>query len=213
MFRDSGRPKFPKQILSSRPNTKGFLKPQNGFFLLGPGPWGPWAHGPRPLGPIGIIFNSFGPGAGAGSPWARGLGAPGPKLQDTGFQPLSEMHPITAYMHPRVSADMHPTSAYFAPNNRIPCTQPFPHTCTQNPHTCTQKSPYRCTQQPHTLHPTVSAYMHPNSANMHPIVYAYMHQIFRIFMFLKMCNMVQDLSRSVPRVFRSPGNPSINLFH
>ena len=31
--------------------------------------------------------------------------------------------------------------------------------------------------------------------------------------FLKNCFMVWDLSRSVPRVFRSPGNPLINLFH
>ena len=30
---------------------------------------------------------------------------------------------------------------------------------------------------------------------------------------LKMCFMVWDLSRSVLRVFRSPGNPLINLFH
>ena len=31
--------------------------------------------------------------------------------------------------------------------------------------------------------------------------------------FLKTCFMVWDLSRSVPGVFRSPGNPLINLFH
>ena len=31
--------------------------------------------------------------------------------------------------------------------------------------------------------------------------------------FLKICFMVWDLSRSVPRVFRSPGNPLINVFH
>ena len=31
--------------------------------------------------------------------------------------------------------------------------------------------------------------------------------------FLNFCFMVWDLSRSVPRLFRSPGNPLINLFH
>ena len=31
--------------------------------------------------------------------------------------------------------------------------------------------------------------------------------------FLKVCKMVQDLSRSVPRVFRSLGKPLIKLFH
>ena len=35
--------------------------------------------------------------------------------------------------------------------------------------------------------------------------------IFRDF--LKICFMVWDLSRSVPRVFRSPVNLLINLFH
>ena len=77
-------------------------------FLFGPRPLGPWAHGPRPLGPI----------------WAR---APGPNLQDThgesnyllsGKLPTVrqakivrhapnrsiDLHPTSAYMHPRVSA-------------------------------------------------------------------------------------------------------------
>ena len=31
--------------------------------------------------------------------------------------------------------------------------------------------------------------------------------------FCKICKMVRDLSRSVPRVFRTPGNPLIKLFH
>ena len=31
--------------------------------------------------------------------------------------------------------------------------------------------------------------------------------------FLKICKMVRDLSRSVPMMFRTPGNPLINLFH
>ena len=35
--------------------------------------------------------------------------------------------------------------------------------------------------------------------------------IFPIFS--KICKMVRDLSRSVPRVFRTPGNPLINLVH
>ena len=34
-----------------------------------------------------------------------------------------------------------------------------------------------------------------------------------IFVFLKICKMVWDLSRSVPMVFRRPGNPLIKLFH
>ena len=97
-----------------------------------------WAHGPRPLGPMGPIFNTFGPGAGAGTPWARGLGAPGPRLQDThgecnyllsGRLPTVrqaktvrhapnrsiDLHPTTAYMHPKVSIYMHPTTAYLHP--------------------------------------------------------------------------------------------------
>ena len=36
---------------------------------------------------------------------------------------------------------------------------------------------------------------------------------FIFWHFLKMCFMVWDLSRSVRMVFRSPGNPLINLFH
>ena len=36
---------------------------------------------------------------------------------------------------------------------------------------------------------------------------------FIIREFLKHCSMVWDLSRSVPMVFRSPGNALINLFH
>ena len=59
-----------------------------------------------------------------------------------GFQLLSEMHPTTAYMHPRVSAYLHPTAAYFAPN----------HSIDMHP-----KSAY--------MHPKVSAYMHPKSSN------------------------------------------------
>ena len=104
------------------------------------GPMGPWSKAPGPMGPI---FNTFGPGAGAGTPWARGLGPLGPSYRihmesvttycQAGYQPLSEMHPTTAYMHPNVSAYMHPTTAYFAPNNRILCTQ-HPHTCTQPLH-------------------------------------------------------------------------------
>ena len=35
--------------------------------------------------------------------------------------------------------------------------------------------------------------------------------IFRVF--LKICFMVWDLSRSVPEAFRTPGKPLINLFH
>ena len=108
-------------------------------FCLGPGPWGPWAHGPRPLGPMGPIFNTFGPGAGAGSPWARGLGAPGPKLQDTN----GECNYLLSGRLPTVRQAI------------SRCQR-----CTQKPHTCTQTLPYTCTQQPHTLHPT-TAYMHP----------------------------------------------------
>ena len=44
-----------------------------------------------------------------------------------------DLHPTTAYMHPRVFAYMHPTTAYFARNIRILCTQQ-PHTCTQPLH-------------------------------------------------------------------------------
>ena len=92
-------------------------------------------------------------GAGAGTPWARGLGAPGPKMWDargernyrlSGRLPTVrqsylqsgkatycraklpavrhapnrsiDLHPTTAYLHPRVSMYMHPTTAYFAPN-------------------------------------------------------------------------------------------------
>ena len=36
---------------------------------------------------------------------------------------------------------------------------------------------------------------------------------FMFWHFLKICFMVWDLSRSVPRVFRSPGNPLIKLFY
>ena len=36
--------------------------------------------------------------------------------------------------------------------------------------------------------------------------------IFLIFC-LEICVLVRDLSRNVPGVFRSPGDPFINLFH
>ena len=35
----------------------------------------------------------------------------------------------------------------------------------------------------------------------------------KFYIFLKVCRMAQDLSKSVPMVFRSPGKPLIKLFH
>ena len=94
-------------------------------------------------------LNNYGPGAGAGSPWARGLGAPGPKLQDIRgecnyllsgrLSAVSDLHPTTAYMHPNVStyrlptvrqsyllsgrlsavSEMHPKGIYMDPNVSI----------------------------------------------------------------------------------------------
>ena len=107
---------------------------------------------PRALEPLGPLVK--GPW-GHWEPWAKAPGAPGPKLptvrqsyllsaQATYCQAKLptvrqapnrsiDLHPTSAYMHPRVSAYMHPTSAYFAPNNRILRTQQL-HTCTQPLH-------------------------------------------------------------------------------
>ena len=71
------------------------------------------------------------------------------------------------------------------------------------------------------LHPTTAYFapnrsidMHPKGAYMHPKVAAYMHPNYVFFLKKsKVCRMAQDLSKSVPMVFRSPGKPSINLFH
>ena len=120
-------------VMRTRPNTGVFLKATRVFFFLGPGPWGPWAHGPRPLDPW--------------DPWTKAPGAPGPKLPTVrqsylllGKHPTAPktctqnphtLHPtVFAYMHPNVSAYMHPKSAYMHP----------------------RVSAY--------MHPRVSAYMH-----------------------------------------------------
>ena len=105
-----------------------------------------------------------------------------------------DLHPTTAYLHPRVSAYLHPTTAYMHPTSAYmhPKVSIYIH----------PTSAY--------FAPNPSAYMHPKSAYMHPRVSAYMHQICDL---LKICFMVWDLSRSVPMVFRTPGNPLINLFH
>ena len=132
-------------------------------FCLGPGPWGPWAHGPKPLGPMGPIIDTFGPGAGAGTPWARGLGAPGPKLQDTRGECNHLLSGrLSAAVRDAPKSRIHAPKSFrrYAPNIRILCTQQphtlhpttaymhptAPYTCTQNPHTCTQKSPHTCAQ-------------------------------------------------------------------
>ena len=84
------------------------------------------------------LLGIMGQGAGAGTPWARGLGAPGRKMQDTHGErnyllsgKLLTIRQTTYFqanylLSGRLSAVMK-----LAPNNRI-------------------------------LHPNVSAYMHPN---------------------------------------------------
>ena len=66
------------------------------------------------------------------------------------------------------------------------------------------------------LHPTTAYFapnrsidMHPKGVYMHPKVAAYMHPDYVIFLkILKVCRMVQDLSKSVPMVFReAKGSP------
>ena len=94
-----------------------------------------------------------------------------------------DMHPKGIDMHPKVSIDLHPTTAYFAPNNRILCTQPLH-----------RHAPKR------RIHAPKSSRIHaPNLCDFSKI--------------LKVCRMAQDLSKSVPMVFRTPGNPLITLFH
>ena len=71
------------------------------------------------------------------------------------------------------------------------------------------------------LHPT-TAYFAPNRAiDMHPKGIDFAPESSRIhapkicdfLKFLKVCRMTQDLSKSLPMVFRSPGKVLIKLFH
>ena len=94
-----------------------------------------------------------------------------------------DMHPKGIDMHPKLSIDLHPTSAYFAPNRAI------------------------------DMHPKgidVAPKRHrfaPKSSRIHA-------PNFRMFYtVLKVCRMAQDLSKSVPMVFRSPEKALIKLFH
>ena len=128
------------------------------------------------------------------------LGAPGPRCS------LRVVHVTTYCQASYLQSGMHPTE---------------PQTCTQKAQTCTQKYPQTCTQLPHTLHPT-SAYFAPNRAiDMHPKGIDFAPKSSRIhapkicdfLKILKVCRMTQDLSKSVPMVFRSPGKPLIKLFH
>ena len=122
-----------------------------------------------------------------------GPGAPGPTLQDThgkcttycqaGYLLSGKANYCQACTQPlhRLAANnrRHAPKRFriHAPNNRILCTQPLHRDAPKRRILCTQKSPHTCTQFP------------------------------RILYFLKNRNMVQDLSRSVPMVSRSPGYP------
>ena len=103
-----------------------------------------------------------------------------------------DLHPTTAYLHPRVSA-------YFAPSNRILCTQPL--------HRLAPNFRILCTQTFHKHAPKRHRDFAPKSSRIHA------PKLCDFFEILKVCRMVQDLSKSVPRVFRSPGKALIKLFH
>ena len=158
---------------------------------------------------MGPIFLTFGPGAGAGTPWARGLGAPEPKMWDT----RGECNYLLSGKLPTVR---------HAPNNRILCTQPS-HIHAPKSRTHAPKRHRLCTQRyPYTLHPT-SAYFAPNRAiDMHPKGIAFAPKRHRFapksspihapkmcicLILLQVCRMTQDLSNSLPMVFRSQGTP------
>ena len=91
---------------------------------------------------------------------------------------------------PNRAIDMHPKAAYMHPKVSI------------------------------DLHPT-TAYIAPNRAiDMHPKGIDFAPKSSRIhapkfcdfLKILKVCRVVQDLSKCVPMVFRSPGKPLIKLF-
>ena len=93
------------------------------------------------------------------------------------------------------------------------CTQPI-HRHAPKRHRHAPKSLHRLAPNNRIHAPNRSIDMHPKGAYMHPKVAAYMHPKYVIFLkILKVCRMAQDLSKSVPMVFRSPGNPLIKLFH
>ena len=121
---------------------------------------------------MGPIFNTFVPGAGLGTPWARGLEAPGPKQEDTRGEcnhllsgKLPTVRQTTYCQASYLLSGMHPTA---------------PYTCTQQPHTCTQEFPY-------TLHPT-TAYFAPNRLRIHaPKFRIHAPRSFRIHAFNSAC--------------------------
>ena len=139
--------------------------------------------GPTPLGPLG--------------PWSKAPGVHGASLglgKATYSQaklPTVRHAPNNRIHAPNRAIDMHPKAAYMHPKVSI------------------------------DLHPT-TAYFAPNRAiDMHPKGIDFAPKSSRIYApktcdfleVLKVCRMAQDLSKSVPMVFRSPGKVLIKLFY
>ena len=100
------------------------------------------------------------------------------------------------------------------------CTQQ-PHTCPQTSHRHAPKSRRHAPKSIHRLAPnnrtlcTQPLQRHAPKRRIHAPKSSRIHapRLCDLLKILKVCRMVQDLSKSVPMVFRSPGNPLIQLFH
>ena len=147
------------------------------------GPKAPGAHRAHGPRPLGPMGASLGLGKATYSQAKLPTVRHAPNNRIHAPNRAIDMHPKAAYMHPKVSIDLHPTTAYFAPNRAIDMHPKG-----------TDFAPKR-----HRFAPKSSRIHAPNFR--------------KFYIFLKVCRMVQDLSKSVPMVFRSPGKPLIKLFH
>ena len=158
-----------------------------------------------------------GPGLGPLGPGA--LGAPGPKMWDTRGDSnylLSGKLPTVrqaTYCQAKLPTVRQATYSQA-------CTQPI-HRHAPKRHRHAPKRHRHAPKSLHRLAPNNRVHAHTRAIDMHPkgIDFApkssriHAPKLFDFLEKLKVCRMAQDLSKSVPMVFRSPGKPLIKLFH
>ena len=162
----------------------------------GPGDTVEEGLGPRPLGPIGPMvqgpWGPWGPAWGMGKatysqaklPTVRQATYCQAKLPTVRQATYSQACTQPIHRHAPKRHRHAPKSLHrLAPNNRILCTQPLH-----------RHAPKR------RIHA-------PKSSRIHA------PKLCVFLKILKVCRMAQDLSKSVPMVFRSPGKALIKLFH
>ena len=144
-------------------------------------------------------------GQGPGGPWAQDVGyvwrVSLPTVRQATYcqactQPLHRLAPSNRIHAPR---SLH----RLAPNNGILCTQQ-PHTCTQPLHRLAAKIRIDAPKSFHIHAPKIRILC------TQPF-YNHFVALDMFLLFLINCFMTRDLTRNAPRVFRSPGNPSIQL--